>query len=210
MKFDFDKQRQALVEIVKAKGITDQRVLDALARVPRHLFMPKQHWHEAYEDYPVPIGEGQTISQPYIVAFMTEILEIDSSHTVLEIGTGSGYQAAVLSPLVKQVYSIEIIKALADRADRTLQKLGYKNINVRWGDGYAGWPEKAPFDRIIGTAAPPEIPPALIDQLKPGGIMVLPVGNKWQELVVVKKSNSGTVSKETVLPVRFVPMVHPE
>ncbi len=197
-------------EQIVVRGVTDQNVLKVLSTTPRHQFVPPEVAKYAYDDNPLPIGEGQTISQPYIVAFMTEILEIDSSHTVLEIGTGSGYQAAVLSPLVKQVYSIEIIKALADRADRTLQKLGYKNINVRWGNGYAGWPEKASFDRIIGTAAPPEIPPALIDQLKPGGIMVLPVGKKWQELVVVKKSNSETVSKETVLPVRFVPMVHPE
>ena len=152
-------------EQIVVRGVTDQNVLKVLSTTPRHQFVPPEVAKYAYDDNPLPIGEGQTISQPYIVAFMTEVLEIDSSHTVLEIGTGSGYQAAVLSPLVKQVYSIEIIKALADRADRTLQKFQYKNITVRWGDGYAGWPEKAPFDRIICTAAPPEIPPALIDQL---------------------------------------------
>lgn len=197
-------------EQIIVRGVTDQNVLKVLETTPRHQFVPAEIAKYAYDDSPLPIGEGQTISQPYIVAFMTEILEMDSSHKVLEIGTGSGYQAAVLSPLVKQVYSIEIVKTLANRADSTLKKLGYKNINVLWGDGYKGWPEEAPFDRIIGTAAPAEIPPALIEQLKPGGKMVLPVGTKWQELVVVTKSHSGSISKKTVLPVRFVPMVHPE
>ncbi len=197
-------------EQIIVRGVTDQDVLKVLKTTPRHQFVPPEIADYAYDDSPLPIGEGQTISQPYIVAFMTEILEMDSSHKVLEIGTGSGYQAAVLSPLVKQVYTIEIVKTLADRANSTLKKLGYKNVTVRWGDGYGGWPEEAPFDRIIGTAAPAEIPPELIEQLKPGGKMVLPVGTKWQELIVVKKSFSGTISKKNVLPVRFVPMVHPE
>lgn len=197
-------------EQIIVRGVTDQDVLKVLETTPRHQFVPPEIAKYAYDDSPLPIGEGQTISQPYIVAFMTEILDMDSTHRVLEIGTGSGYQAAVLSPLVKKVYTIEIVKTLANRADSTLQKMGYKNVTVRLGDGYKGWPEEAPFDRIIGTAAPAEIPPALIEQLKPGGMMVLPVGTKWQELVVVKKSASGTISKKTVLPVRFVPMVHPE
>jgi len=197
-------------EQIIVRGVTDQNVLKVLKKTPRHQFVPPEVAKYAYDDSPLPIGEGQTISQPYIVAFMTEILEFDSSHKVLEIGTGSGYQAAVISQLVKQIYSIEIVKTLAIRADSTIKKLGYKNITIRWGDGYAGWPEEAPFDRIIGTAAPPEIPLALIEQLKPGGKMVLPVGTKWQELVVVKKSHSGKITKKTVLPVRFVPMVHPE
>ena len=197
-------------EQIIVRGVTDQDVLKVLETTPRHQFVPPEIAKYAYDDSPLPIGEGQTISQPYIVAFMTEILDMDSSHKVLEIGTGSGYQAAVLSPLVKHVYTIEIVKTLANRADSTIKKLGYKNVTVRWGDGYEGWPEEAPFDRIIGTAASPEIPRALIEQLKPGGTMVLPVGTKWQEIVVVTKSPTGKIRKKNVLPVRFVPMVHPE
>ena len=195
-------------EQIIRRGISNNQVIDVMQNTPRHRFVPDGVADYAYQDNALPIGKGQTISQPYIVAFMTETLDVDSTYKVLEIGTGSGYQAAVLSPLVKHVYTIEIIKMLAQRADSTLKALSYNNVTVRWGDGYKGWPEEAPFDRIIGTAAPPEIPKALIDQLKPGGKMVLPVGTNWQEIVVLTKSKSGKIQKKNVLPVRFVPMVH--
>ena len=195
-------------EQIIRRGISNNQVIDVMQNTPRHRFVPDGVVDYAYQDNALPIGKGQTISQPYIVAFMTETLDVDSTYKVLEIGTGSGYQAAVLSPLVKHVYTIEIVKMLAQRADSTLNALSYNNVTVRWGDGYKGWPEEAPFDRIIGTAAPPEIPKALIDQLKPGGKMVLPVGTNWQEIVVLTKSKSGKIQKKNVLPVRFVPMVH--
>jgi len=195
-------------EQIIRRGISNNQVIDVMQNTPRHRFVPDGVADYAYQDNALPIGKGQTISQPYIVAFMTETLDVDSTYKVLEIGTGSGYQAAVLSPLVKHVYTIEIVKMLAQRADSTLKALSYNNVTVRWGDGYKGWPEQAPFDRIIGTAAPPEIPKALIDQLKPGGKMVLPVGTNWQEIVVLTKSKSGKIQKKNVLPVRFVPMVH--
>ena len=195
-------------EQIIRRGISNNQVIDVMQNTPRHRFVPDGVADYAYQDNALPIGKGQTISQPYIVAFMTEILDVNSTYKVLEIGTGSGYQAAVLSPLVKHVYTIEIVKMLAQRADSTLKALSYNNVTVRWGDGYKGWPEEAPFDRIIGTAAPPEIPKALIDQLKPGGKMVLPVGTNWQEIVVLTKSKSGKIQKKNVLPVRFVPMVH--
>ena len=195
-------------EQIIRRGISNNQVIDVMQNTPRHRFVPDGVADYAYQDNALPIGKGQTISQPYIVAFMTETLDVDSTYKVLEIGTGSGYQAAVLSPLVKHVYTIEIVKMLAQRADSTLKALSYNNVTVRWGDGYKGWPEEAPFDRIIGTAAPPEIPKALIDQLKPGGKMVLPVGTNWQEIVVLTKRKSGKIQKKNVLPVRFVPMVH--
>ena len=195
-------------EQIIRRGISNNQVIDVMQNTPRHRFVPDGVADYAYQDNALPIGKGQTISQPYIVAFMTETLDVDSTDKVLEIGTGSGYQAAVLSPLVKHVYTIEIVKMLAQRADSTLKALSYNNVTVRWGDGYKGWPEEAPFDRIIGTAAPPEIPKALIDQLKPGGKMVLPVGTNWQEIVVLTKSKSGKIQKKNVLPVRFVTMVH--
>ena len=195
-------------EQIIRRGISNNQVIDVMQNTPRHRFVPDGVADYAYQDNALPIGKGQTISQPYIVAFMTETLDVNSTYKVLEIGTGSGYQAAVLSPLVKHVYTIEIVKMLAQRADSTLKALSYNNVTVRWGDGYKGWPEEAPFDRIIGTAAPSEIPKALIDQLKPGGKMVLPVGTNWQEIVVLTKSKSGKIQKKNVLPVRFVPMVH--
>jgi protein-L-isoaspartate(D-aspartate) O-methyltransferase len=197
-------------EQIIRRGISNNQVIDVMQNTPRHRFVPDGVADYAYQDNALPIGKGQTISQPYIVAFMTETLDVDSTYKVLEIGTGSGYQAAVLSPLVKHIYTIEIVKMLAERADSTLKALSYNNVTVRWGDGYKGWPEEAPFDRIIGTAAPPEIPKALIDQLKPGGKMVLPVGTNWQEIVVLTKSKSGKIQKKSILPVRFVPMVHPK
>ena len=195
-------------EQIIRRGISNNQVIDVMQNTPRHRFVPDGVADYAYQDNALPIGKGQTISQPYIVAFMTETLDVNSTYKVLEIGTGSGYQAAVLSPLVKHVYTIEIVMMLAQRADSTLKALSYNNVTVRWGDGYKGWPEEAPFDRIIGTAAPPEMPKALIDQLKPGGKMVLPVGTNWQEIVVLTKSKSGKIQKKNVLPVRFVPMVH--
>ncbi|MBM3814549.1 MAG: protein-L-isoaspartate(D-aspartate) O-methyltransferase [Acidimicrobiia bacterium] len=194
---------------IQERGISNQAVLDAMRNTPRHLFMPEQQRDYAYDDTPLPIGYSQTISQPFIVAFMTDLLGAEKTHRVLEIGTGSGYQAAVLSPLAGEVYTIEIVPELAKRSQALLKQLSYENVTVRLGDGYKGWPEKAPFDRIILTAAPPELPQALVDQLKPGGRLVAPVGSSsWsQELIVVEKSKDGKVKKRSVLGVRFVPMV---
>lgn len=203
-------QRLAMVrDQIEARGVRDAKVLEAMRTVPRHEFVPEPMRGRAYADHPLPIGNGQTISQPYIVAFMTELLAPSPTMKALEIGTGSGYQAAVLSRLVREVYTIEIVPDLAKRAEALLSKLGYSNVTVRLGDGYKGWPEKAPFDRIILTAAPAEIPQALIDQLRPGGKLVAPVGANvlTQELVVVDKDAKGRLSRRSVLPVRFVPMV---
>lgn len=191
---------------IAARGIRDPAVLAAMARVPRHLFVPPALRNRAYEDRPLPIGHDQTISQPFIVAYMTEVLRANRDQTVLEIGTGSGYQAAVLAELVREVYTIEILPELADRARRTLAEAGYRNVHVRTGNGYLGWPERAPFPRIIVTAAPEKIPPALLDQLAIGGTMVLPVGTAFQEMTIVTKSTRGVTERKT-LPVSFVPMV---
>ena len=191
---------------LRARGIRDARVLEAMARVPRHLFVPEPQRDEAYGDYPLPIGHGQTISQPYIVAFMSEALQLEPTHRVLEIGTGSGYQAAVLAELAGEVYTIEIIGELATRAEATLRDAGYRNVTVRTGNGYLGWPEHAPYDRIMVTAAPDQVPPALVEQLKVGGLMAIPVGTGgFQELRVLKRTESGLETLAT-LPVRFVPM----
>jgi protein-L-isoaspartate(D-aspartate) O-methyltransferase len=199
--------RQRMVDTqIRARDVRDAAVLRAMGRVPRHLFVPDDVRPFAYEDRPLPIGRGQTISQPYIVAYMTEALQLTPAHTVLEIGTGSGYQAAVLAEIVKQVYSIEIVPDLAASARRTLTQAGYRNVEVRSGNGYLGWPERAPFDRIIVTAAPPEIPQALVDQLAVGGIMVVPVGTSYQEIVIVTKTPNGATQTRTI-EVRFVPMV---
>ena len=199
--------RERMVETqIVARDVRAPAVLQAMRRVPRHLFVPEDMRGSAYDDRPLPIGKGQTISQPYIVAYMTEALQLEPTHNVLEIGTGSGYQAAVLAEIVKQVYSIEIVPDLADTARRALAQAGYRNVEVRTGNGYLGWPERAPFDRIIVTAAPPEIPQALVDQLAVGGIMVVPVGTSHQEIVVVTKTPSGATEKRTI-EVRFVPMV---
>lgn len=188
------------------RNITHQGVLSAVESTPRHEFVPESHREYAYEDQPLPIGHGQTISQPYIVAFMTEKLDPKPTDRVLEIGTGSGYQAAVLSHLVNEVYSIEIVEPLAERARKDLKRLGYDNVEVKHGDGYQGWEEKAPFDAIIVTCAPEDIPQPLIDQLKDGGTMMIPVGPLHsQELVLLRKAG-GEIQKQRVLPVRFVPM----
>jgi protein-L-isoaspartate(D-aspartate) O-methyltransferase len=194
---------------IEARGIKNPLVLKAMREIPRHRFVPSEYQVEAYQDRPLPIGYAQTISQPYIVAFMTEVLDPQPSHKVLEIGTGSGYQAAVLSRLVAEVYSIEIVEPLGRAAQARLESMGYRNVKVRVGDGYKGWPEEAPFDRIILTAAPPAVPQALIDQLKPGGRMVAPVGRTTedQELVVIDKDARGNLVRRAVLGVRFVPMV---
>jgi protein-L-isoaspartate(D-aspartate) O-methyltransferase len=193
-------------EQLKRRDIRDPRVLSAMQSVPRHLFIPEPARSGAYGDFPVPIGHGQTISQPYIVAFMTEALRVAPEHRVLEIGTGSGYQAAVLSVLAKEVFTIEIVDALAKRARATLADLGYRNVEVRSGNGYLGWPEHAPYDRIMVTAAPPEVPPALVQQLKVGGLMAIPVGVGDQELRIMRRAAAGMEIIAT-LPVRFVPMV---
>ncbi|EHO41526.1 Protein-L-isoaspartate O-methyltransferase [Caldithrix abyssi DSM 13497] len=202
----YAKLRKQMVEQqIIARGVKDPAVIRAMESVPRHLFVPESEMAYAYLDEPRPIGHGQTISQPYIVAFMTEQLHLKPTDRVLEIGTGSGYQAAVLAEIVDSVYTIEIVPELARIARERLQELGYDNVQVKQGDGYNGWPEKAPFDAIIVTAAPPNIPPPLLEQLKIGGVMVLPVGEYVQELVVVQKSEEG-ISMRNVLPVRFVPM----
>ena len=191
---------------IEARGVRDPRVLEALVRVPRELFIPEDQRAGAYEDRPIPIGYGQTISQPYIVGYMTDALKVEPSHRVLEVGTGCGYQTAVLAELAEEVYSIELLAALAERARRTLHSLGYANVHVRAGDGYAGWPGHAPFDRILAAAAPPEVPPALIDQLADGGILVIPVGVENQELRVLQK-HGDRIELLSTLPVRFVPMI---
>jgi protein-L-isoaspartate(D-aspartate) O-methyltransferase len=192
-------------EQIAARGISEKSVLDAMRRVERHRFVPEPYTKLAYEDTPLPIGEEQTISQPYIVALMTELLKLDSTDKVLEIGTGSGYQAAILGELADSVFTIEIICNLAERADSVLKELEYDNVVVRCGDGYIGWKEHAPLDAIIVTAAPPKIPQPLIDQLKAGGRLVVPVGTSWQELKLIEKTPDG-LKESTIAPVRFVPM----
>jgi protein-L-isoaspartate(D-aspartate) O-methyltransferase len=200
-------ERQAMVDDqIRGRGIKDQRVLAAMRSVPRERFVPAVVAGQAYGDHPLPIGHGQTISQPYIVAYMSEALQVSKSSKVLEIGTGSGYQAAVLGELAGEVYSIEIVPELADRARQTLEALGYKNIHLRTGDGYQGWPEQAPFDRIMVTAAPDHVPQPLIDQLATGGRLVSPVGRADQDLLLITRTPSGVVQQRTI-PVRFVPLV---
>jgi len=198
-------REQMVREQIEDRGVRDARVLAALRKVPRHLFVPPEEQGEAYNDYPLAIGHAQTISQPYIVAYMTEALELKPRDRVLEIGTGSGYQAAILAELVTEVYSIEIVEALAKEAEARLRRLGYSNVRIRAGDGYRGWPEAAPFDAIIVTAAPGHVPQPLVDQLREGGRMVLPLGRWDQELVRLRRSR-GEILRESLLPVRFVPM----
>lgn len=203
----FFKQRKYMVETqIKQRGVKDERVIQAMLKVERHRFISQELWGLAYSDQPLPIGYGQTISQPYIVALMTELLQLKGDERVLEVGTGSGYQAAILAELVKEVYTIEIIPELVERSSAILKELGYKNIFVKCGDGYLGWPEYANFDAIIITCAPSEIPKGLVEQLKDGGRMVVPVGTFFQELKVVEKIG-GKVRITDVIPVRFVPMV---
>ena len=201
-----DERRSMVARQIKARGIKDKDVLRAMSTVPRHLFVPKNLRRRAYADIPLPIGHGQTISQPYIVAYMTEVIQPESHHRVLEIGTGSGYQAAVLAELTGRVYTIEIVPELAKDAKDRLKKIGYTNVEARQGDGYYGWPEASPFDAIVVTAAAEFIPPPLIEQLKEGGRMIIPVGSPFyvQHLMLVEK-NQGRITTRSLLPVRFVP-----
>lgn len=204
---DYEQARRNMVEYqIKARGIKDKRVLSAMLKVPRHLFVPEEMRDMAYRDEPLPIGYGQTISQPYIVAYMTEALKLRPEDKVLEIGTGSGYQTAILAELVRDVYTIEIIPELSERAQETLKNLGYTNIEFLIGDGSKGWPEKAPFDAILVSAAPAEVPPALVEQLQINGRLVIPVGTDSQELVLIKKTKKG-LEKTRLIGVRFVPLI---
>ncbi len=202
-----ERQRMVSEQLAgPGRNITNVQVLSAMRKVPRHEFVPVRFRSEAYRDCPLPIGHDQTISQPYIVGFMTEQLEPKPTDRVLEVGTGSGYQAAVLSELVARVYTIEIIDDLARRAAADLKRLGYTNVFVRSGDGYKGWPEAAPFDAIIVTCAPEKIPPALVEQLREGGRMIIPVGPTWNQELVLLRKKGNAVERRGVLPVRFVPM----
>jgi protein-L-isoaspartate(D-aspartate) O-methyltransferase len=202
----FAVQRDAMVdEQIRARGIEAPAVLNAMRKVPRHQFVPPAVRHMAYNDHPLPIGSGQTISQPYIVAYMTEAAEISPREKVLEIGTGSGYQAAILGEVAREVYTIEIIPELAERARNTLAELGYANVHAKAGNGYLGWPEHAPFDAILVTAAPDQVPQALVDQLALGGRMVVPVGDIVQDMMIIERTRNGVIERRTI-PVRFVPM----
>ena len=204
---EFHAERATMVEQqLRGRDIRDPRVLEAMRKVPRHRFVPENVRARAYGDYPLPIGYEQTISQPYIVAFMTQAIKVEPTHKVLEIGTGSGYQAAILGELAREVYTIEIVTPLAERSKALLAELGYRHIHVRAGNGYLGWPEQAPFDRIMVTAAPDEVPPALVQQLKIGGIMAIPVGGSFdQQLRILRRTEKGLETLDTI-PVRFVPM----
>lgn len=202
----YQKQRSAMIKSqIIARGISNPQVIKALEKIPRHLFVPPKLREQAYGDYPLPIGHGQTISQPYIVAYMTQKAGLKPTDRVLEIGTGSGYQAAILSQIVKEVYSIEILKELSMSAKIVIDELKLSNIHLKVGDGYLGWSEHAPFDAIVVTAAPSKIPAPLIEQLKMGGRLIIPVGDFHQELVLLTKTKNG-MEKKTLLPVRFVPM----
>ena len=204
----FAEDRRYMVEKhLRGRDVTNKKVLEVMGRVPRHRFVPERLTGSAYADYPLPIGHNQTISQPYIVALMTQLADPKPECRALDIGTGSGYQAAVLAEICKEVYSIEIIPELADEARERLKKLGYKNLTVRRGDGYKGWPEKAPFDVIIVAAAPDHVPQPLVDQLAPGGKLVLPVGGWHQQLIVIEKDKEGTVHRKPNIAVMFVPLV---
>jgi protein-L-isoaspartate(D-aspartate) O-methyltransferase len=207
MVVEIEANAAAVGKVGESAGISAP-VLEVLGRIPRHLFVPEDKRQFAYEDRPLPIGYGQTISQPYIVALMTDLLAVDDDDVILEIGTGSGYQAAVLSPLAKRVYTIEIVPALAKAAGERLRRLGFDNVTVRQGDGYYGWREHAPFDEIVVTAAASHIPPPLIEQLSRGGRMIIPVGGPFfvQRLMMIEKHLDGTVTSRHLLPVRFVPL----
>ncbi|MGQ9618910.1 MAG: protein-L-isoaspartate(D-aspartate) O-methyltransferase [Candidatus Aminicenantia bacterium] len=204
---EWEKKRMEMVmEQVVKRGIRDEGVLNAMKKVPRHLFVPEEYRIHSYEDHPLPIGEEQTISQPYIVAYMTELLELDKKVRVLEIGTGSGYQSAILAEICGEVYTVELIETLLLRAQQTLSSLGYKNIRFLVGDGTYGWGKFSPYDRIIVTAASPRVPPALIEQLSDNGILVIPIGTYSQEIVRIRKKGK-KIDEETLIPVRFVPLI---
>ncbi|MCP3978124.1 MAG: protein-L-isoaspartate(D-aspartate) O-methyltransferase [bacterium] len=200
-----DARQRMVRDQIESRGVEDARVLAAMSKVPRHELVPAEMRPHAYSDRPLPIGLRQTISQPYIVAYMTEQLKLEAGDRVLEVGTGSGYQAAVLAQMGAEVWSIEIVPELAQRAARDLARIGYDEVHVREGDGYRGWPEHAPFDAIIITAAPPRVPQPLVEQLAVGGRMVLPVGENYQELVLIERTEKG-VERSRLIPVRFVPM----
>jgi protein-L-isoaspartate(D-aspartate) O-methyltransferase len=207
----YEKERLAMVRNqIQGRGVTDNAVLDAMRKVERHLFVPGEYQDEAYMDHPLPIGEGQTISQPYIVAFMTEALELKPSDRVLEIGTGSGYQAAILAEICDSVFTVEIFPVLARRADSLLQELGYGHVLVRTGDGYQGWREHAPFDAIIVTCSPEQSPPELEAQLAEDGKMIIPVGLEYTQNLVLIEKRKGDLRQKSILPVRFVPMIDSE
>ena len=205
----YEKKRQIMIEKdIRGRDITDKKVLDVMGKMPRHLFIEGHLRDAAYEDYPLPIDEGQTISQPYVVALMTEALRLKPSDRVLEIGTGSGYQAAILAEIVKEVYTIEIRKGLAEKAEKRLKEMGYKNVKVKYGDGYFGWEEYTPFDAIIITAAANHIPPPLIKQLKEGGRLIIPLGSTvYSQTLILAIKRKGELNLEEITSVRFVPMV---
>ncbi|EQC49287.1 protein-L-isoaspartate O-methyltransferase [Bacteriovorax sp. BSW11_IV] len=202
-----DERMNMVEEYLREEGIKDERVLKAMADVPRHEFILQEYKNYAYSNIALPIGFGQTISQPYVVAYMTQVLELNSTDKVLEIGTGSGYQSAVLAALVKDVYSVEIIPELSERAKETFKKIGVHNVYLKSGNGFEGWSDFAPYSKIIVTAAPRNIPKKLIQQLAPGGLMILPLGVDEQSLVLISKGMDGTINTRPLLPVRFVPMV---
>jgi protein-L-isoaspartate(D-aspartate) O-methyltransferase len=203
----FDEARRTMVQRQMAdRDITDPRVLEAMRRVPRHRFVPAAALGEAYDDHPLPIGHGQTISQPYVVALMAQLAEVRPHHRVLDVGTGCGYQAAVLAAICKEVYSIEIVPPLAEASAPRLAALGYRNVTARCGDGYRGWPERAPFDVILVAASPDHVPQPLVEQLAPGGRLVVPVGDCPQELVVIEKARDGSLRRRIAASVMFVPM----
>ncbi len=205
----FEELRERMVdEQIVSRGISDKRVIEAMLRVPRHLFVPSELAFQAYEDHPLAIGWGQTISQPYIVAFMTQALDLRPTSRVLEVGTGSGYQAAVLGQICDDVYTIEIIPQLAERAAAMLKDLGYANIHVTTGDGYEGWPEHAPYDAIIVTASPTHVPPPLVRQLAEGGRMIIPINENGNQSLVLMKKKDGRLTQRSILPVLFVPLVN--
>lgn len=202
-----DDERAAMVNTqIEARGIKAPAVLEAMRTVPRHEFLPLRLRHEAYADYPLPIGHGQTISQPYIVAFMTDAIRPQPGEKILEVGAGSGYQAAILAQMGAEVYTVEIVEPLADLARANLERLGYNNAHVRHADGFRGWPEHAPFDAIVVTCAPDKIPPDLIAQLREGGRMIIPVGGGMEQQLLLLRKNGDRIEKQSVLPVRFVPM----
>lgn len=208
---DYPDKRESMVKNqIERRGITDSRILTAMRKVERHLFVPAMQRRDAYGDHPLPIGHGQTISQPYIVAFMTDVLDVKRDTKVLEIGTGSGYQAAILGEMCDSVFTIEIVEPLGERAKSLLNSLGYKNVFVSIGDGYKGWPEYAPFDAIIVTCSPSHVPQPLVDQLAEGGRMIIPVGRTFNQELVLLIKRKGKLKQQAVLPVRFVPMVDEE
>ncbi|HEY60006.1 MAG TPA: protein-L-isoaspartate(D-aspartate) O-methyltransferase [Anaerolineae bacterium] len=202
----FEKRLRMVAEQIERRGVNDAHILEVLKKVPRHLFVPREYLDESYQDHPLPIGSGQTISQPYVVAFMTEKLNLCGEENVLEIGTGSGYQAAVLASLAKTVHTVERVKRLADNAEAVLRSLGMENVFVHHGDGSLGWSEGAPYDAVIVTAAAPNVPSPLVQQLKEGGRLVIPVGSRWRQDLELWVKNGTEIEKEAVLPVVFVPL----